>query len=234
MDKAYRNVSIFVVLILIGVQWGFYKNYTSQFPEFKGSTSIHHIHGALMMVWLVLLFVQPLLIMTGRNQLHRTIGKSSYVIGPLIIISLFLVGRAAYFNDIQRGAPMNINLAIRALDIRGLLSFALFWALAMINRKNSAVHMRYMIGTAILAIGPGVGRGLINSFGLSLWDGLAATDMIDIAIVSVLLGYDFYKKRNPTPYLIILAVLVVSAVIWQLRLSTPWQAFAGKWAALFY
>ena len=234
MDKAYRNVSIFVVLILIGVQWGFYKNYTSQFPEFKGNTTIHHIHGALMMIWLALLFVQPLLIMTGRNQLHRKIGKSSYVIGPLIIISLFLVGRAAYFNDIQSDAPMNINLAIRALDIRGFFSFALFWALAMINRKNSSAHMRYMIGTAMLAIGPGVGRGLMNSFGLSLWDALAITDVIDIVIASVLLGYDVYKRKNPAPYLVILAVLIVGAIMWQLRLSTAWQAFAGKWAALFY
>ena len=187
-----------------------------------------------MMIWLALLFVQPLLIMTGRNQLHRTIGKSSYVIGPLIIISLFLVGRAAYFNDIQSSAPMNINLAIRALDIRGFFSFALFWALAMINRKNSSAHMRYMIGTAMLAIGPGVGRGLMNSFGLSLWDALAITDVIDIVIVSVLLGYDVYKRKNPAPYLVILAVLIVGAIMWQLRLSTAWQAFAGKWAALFY
>ncbi len=86
---------------------------------------------------------------------------------------------------------MNINLAIRALDIRGFFSFALFWVLAI-------------------------------------------TDVIDIVIISVLLGYDFYKKKNPTPYLVILALLVASAIIRQLRLSTVWQAFAGKWAALFY
>jgi hypothetical protein len=94
--------------------------------------------------------------------------------------------------------------------------------------------MRYMIGTAMLAIGPGVGRGLMNSFGLSLWDALAITDVIDIVMVSVLLGYDVYKRKNPAPYLVILAVLIVGAIMWQLRLSTAWQAFAGKWAALFY
>jgi hypothetical protein len=234
MDKAYRNVSLFVILILIGVQWGFYKSYTSQFPEFKGFNSMHHIHGIFMMLWLGLLFVQPLLIMTGRNNLHRTIGKSSYVVGPLIIITLFLIGKTAYYSDIRQGAPMNINLAIRALDIRGFFSFAIFWSLAMINRKNSASHMRYMIGTAILAIGPGVGRGMIASFGLSLWDALAITDVIDIVIIAALLGYDVYKKNNYKPYLVILTVLVIGALIWQIRLSAPWQAFAGKWAALFY
>ncbi len=234
MDKAYRNISVFIFLIFIGVQWGFYKHYTSQFPEFKGLTTMHHIHGALMIIWLVLLFIQPLLILTGRNELHRTIGKSSYIVGPLIIISLFLIGRTAYYGDIRSGAPMNINLAVRALDIRGFFSFAILWYLAMANRKNSSSHMRYMIGTAILAIGPGIGRGLINSFGLTLWDALSITDLIDVLIIATLLGYDIYKKNNYRPYLVILGVLIASAALWQARLSPGWQAFAGKWAAWFY
>lgn len=234
MDKAYRNVSIFIVLILVGIQWGFYKSYTSQFPEFKGFTSIHHIHGALMMSWLVLLFVQPLLIMTGRNRLHRTIGKSSYIIGPLIIITLFMIGKVGYYNDLKNGLPMNITLAIRVLDIRGFFGFAILWALAMIYRKDSNAHMRYMIGTAILAIGPGVGRGLISTFGLSLWDSLAITNLIDISIAASLLGYDLYKKKDYKPFLVVLLVMVADGLLWQFRLSDAWQAFAGKWAALFY
>ena len=74
MLKIYRNTAIFIIVIMIGVQWGFYRTYTSEFPNFINKTTTIHIHGILLMMWLVLLVVQPLLISTGRRQLHRTIG----------------------------------------------------------------------------------------------------------------------------------------------------------------
>src|SRR5262245_56491274 len=96
MQKVYRNTAILIILIMFGVQWGFYQTYTSQFPNFINKTVTIHVHGILLMTWLVLLVVQPLLINTGRAKLHRTIGQVSYVLGPLIIISMFLVGRGSY------------------------------------------------------------------------------------------------------------------------------------------
>lgn len=233
MSHAYRNTIIFILLVLAGVQWGFYYSYTSHFPEFKGVSKTTHIHGMLMMTWLILLIVQPLLIMTGRQKLHRTIGKSSYVLGPLILVTIFLVGKIGYETDLK-AAPENINLAIRALDIRGFFMFGIFWALAMINRKNSDSHMRYMIATGILAIGPGIGRGLMGAFHMELWDALTVTDSIDMALALVLLGFDVYRNKNYKPYLVILLVMIASALLWQFRLSAPWQAFAGVWANLFY
>ena len=96
MQKVYRNTSILIILIMIGIQWGFYESYTSEFPNFKDKTPTIHIHGIFLMMWMVLLIVQPLLINTGRTQLHRTIGKVSWVLGPLIIVSMFMVGRGSY------------------------------------------------------------------------------------------------------------------------------------------
>ncbi|MCB0848427.1 MAG: hypothetical protein KDC20_01570, partial [Bacteroidetes bacterium] len=53
MVKTYRNTAIFIFLILVGVQWGFFKPYTSQFPHFKDSTPTIHIHGMLLMSWML-------------------------------------------------------------------------------------------------------------------------------------------------------------------------------------
>ena len=233
MLKIYRNISIFIILVLIGVQWGFYKNYTSQFPNFIDKTNIIHIHGALLMSWLVLLIVQPLLIQTGRTQLHRTIGKLSYVLGPLIIIFLFLVGKGSYWRHIGK-FPEHDVLAFIVLDSKGLISFAIFWALAMLYRKDSASHMRYMIATGILAIGPGVGRGLINSFGVWFGTAFTITDLIVLAIVGSLLGYDIYKKKNYKPFLVVFIVFLIGAFLWQVRDSDAWQSFAKSYVAMFY
>jgi hypothetical protein len=234
MGKVYRNTAIFIALIIFGVQWGFYRVYTSEFPDFKDNPTIDHIHGALMMTWMVLLVVQPLLISTGRANIHRQLGKISYVLGPILIISLFLIGKTGYWGDVARKIPSNESYATMVLDIRGLVCFAIFWALAMINRKNSAAHMRYMIGTGILAIGPGVGRGLISELGFSFHAALTVTDVVELAIPAVCLAYDIYKKKDYRPWLTITIVMLVSAILWQVKYSDAWQAFATKYAAWFY
>jgi hypothetical protein len=234
MEKVFRNTAIFIALIILGVQWGFYTVYTSQFPNFKDKSNMVHIHGALMMTWMLLLVLQPLLISTGRAEIHRTIGKLSYVLGPALIISLFLIGRSGYWHSVRENIPEKEAFTFMVLDIRGMLSFALFWALAMINRKNSASHMRFMIGTGILAIGPGIGRGLINEFGVSFHNSLTITDMVEIVIPAICLGYDIYRKKNYRPWLIILVVMVIGALLWQFKYTEAWQAFAAQYAKLFY
>jgi RsiW-degrading membrane proteinase PrsW (M82 family) len=232
MLKIYRNTAIFVILIMIGVQWGFYRTYTSEFPNFVDKTTTIHIHGILLMMWLVLLIVQPLLISTGRRQLHRTIGKVSYVLGPLIIIFLFLIGKGGYLRATGQ-IPEQENLATMVLDVRGLFTFAIFWALAMIYRKDSASHMRYMIATGIVAIGPGVGRGLISA-GIEFPMALTITDLMDLAIVGFLLGYDIYRKKNYKPFLVVFVIFLIGALLWQMRDSAAWQSFAKSYAAMFY
>ena len=39
--------------------------YLQYFPEFEKFTWLHHIHGALMASWIMLLVVQPVLIYKG-------------------------------------------------------------------------------------------------------------------------------------------------------------------------
>ena len=104
----------------------------------------------------------------------------------------------------------------------------------MLHRKQSNTHMRYMIATGILAIGPGVGRGLSSSFGLTVWDALAITDLLDLLIIGLLLGIDLYRKKNYKPFLTVFVVLLIGSVLWQLRDSSLWQSFAKTYATLFY
>ena len=232
MLNVYRNTALFMVLIIIGVQWGFYATYTSHFPHFKNATPTIHVHGALLMTWLLLLVAQPLLIHTGRAHLHRTIGKLSWLLGPAIIVSLYLIGRSGYHRALSV-VTEHENLTFIALDSRGLISFAIFWTLAMVNRKHPDVHMRYMISTGLLAIGPGIGRG-IATFGLSIGPALTITDLVDLVIVGLLLGYDIYRKKNYKPFLVVFCVFLAGTVLWQFRDTDLWQGIARWYAGAFY
>lgn len=233
MLKMYRYTSVFIIIIIIGVQWGFYKHYTSQFPDFINKTYTIHIHGALWMTWLSLLVLQPVLIATGRTTLHRRIGKVSYVLGPTLIFFLYLAGRESYWK-IMNSATEPVALKFIVLDSRGFFSFAVFWTLAMLYRKNPAAHMRYMIATGILAIGPGIGRGLVNSFNLDFDMVFKTLDLINLAIVGFLLGVDLYKRKNYKPFLVVFIVFLVGTILWQIRYTDTWQSFAKAYASIFY
>jgi hypothetical protein len=222
-----------MIIVIIGVQWGFHKNYLSQFPDFIDKTVVIHIHGALWMSWLILLIVQPFLIQTGRVQLHKNLGKLSYVIGPLLIMFLFLAGRGSYWGFMQN-ATEKMALKFMVLDTRGLFSFAIFWILAMYFRKNPPTHMRYMIATGILAIGPGFGRGLVNSFNFDFDTVFKGLDLLNIAIVGVLLGFDIYKGRNYRPFLVVFVCFTTAALLWQFRNSELWTTFARVYARWLY
>jgi len=231
MQKVYRNTAILIILIMFGIQWGFYQVYTSQFPNFVDKTVTIHVHGVVLMMWMVLLIIQPLLISTGRTRLHRNIGQVSWVLGPFVIFMLFLVGRNSYLRHTE--APQQEMLENIVLDMRGWISFAIFWALAMIYRKDSAAHMRYMIATGIIGIGPGVGRGLI-SLGVDFGTSITITDSIEVIIPAILLGYDIYKKKNYKPSLIIFIVFLIGGLLWQIRATDAWQSFAKAYASLLY
>ncbi len=231
--NVYRLTAIFIILIMIGIQWGFYQSYTSQFPTFENATTVIHIHGALLMIWLSLLVLQPMLIYYKKVKLHRSIGKSAYVLGPLIIISMFLVGKGSYWRGIAV-FPETDMLAALALDTRGLFSFAIFWALAMSYRKVPAAHMRYMIATGILGIGPGIGRGLQASFDVPFFTALTFTDVLSMVIVGVLLIVDLVKRNDYKPYLIVFLVILAGSSMWQISYSDSWQNFARGYANLLY
>lgn len=233
MEKAYKNVAFFFIIILAFVVWGFYRSYFSLFPSFTGITTAQHFHGIMMLSWFALLIAQPFLIRAKNYELHRKLGKVSYMLVPLLLLSIFLVSKASYIKALGFLSKEQAIGTI-ALNIPNLFAFATLYTLAMVNKKNPAFHMRYIIGTSLLLIGPGIGRAFIFYGGLPFPVGVEYALYITEIIAAGLIVYDYIKKNNVKPYIIILLVITAVHLTFHFQSSWWWQAVGGKFAQLFF
>ncbi len=228
-----NNIGFFFIAIWISALVGFHITYTIHFPDFKGFQAVQHFHGAILMAWFGMLIVQPFLIRYKKHELHRKIGKLGYILAPLVCYSIFLVTKMVYFREIAI-RPIPDVLGQISLDIPTIILFGLFYLLAMINRKNSSTHMRYMIATSLLMIGPGMGRALIIFGGLPFPVAVTAVIYLSEIIAFIFLLFDFFKKRNIKPFLTIFILLILNHICWAFQMSGWWQGFAELFVSAFF
>jgi len=227
MEKAYKHLGFFIILMLAVVVWGFYRTYFVLFPSFKGITTAMHFHGAMLLSWFLLLIIQPFLMRYGKVQLHRNVGKLSYVIMPLLIFSIFLMSRGQYLR-LASEVPHVENVAGIALSFPTIFAFAALYILALKNRGRTPYHMRYMISTALMMLAPGTGRALIIYGG---FEGVSAINyalLITEIVTLALVIYDAIKKNAYRPFLNALLIFIALHLIWLGRYTSAWQAIGEK------
>ena len=139
MEKKYKAIGYWFLLLIPLAIIAFYKPYFQFFPSFVGIRSSLHIHTFIASSWILLLIAQPLLVLKKKFNSHRTLGKISYI--PLMI------------NVAQSPFPKALFFSVADLTL-----LIIFYGLAIYNKNNVQLHMRYMILTAIVFLGPTVGR----------------------------------------------------------------------------
>jgi hypothetical protein len=197
MEKSYRNLGYFFLLLIPLIFLGFYKTYIVQFPTFeKVKHTFIHIHAGIATVWVTLIIVQPFFIVNKKLAWHRKLGKLSYFIFPSLMLSFI----PSIINNLNSDTP---RYAFFAIGDGSLL--ILFYYLAIKYRKKSSLHMRYMIAAAMVLLGPTVGRILPNIFGFS---DLATQNIQFTIIQSILIAliiFDISNRKKYYPYLIAIA-----------------------------
>ncbi len=93
--------------------------------------------------------------------------------------------------------------------------------------------MRYMIGTSLLMIAPGLGRALIIYYGQSLDKAVNVTNYIAISIAASLLLNDILKRRYYIPFTMVLIIVGFTHLMWELRLTQLWQPIGRAIASIF-
>lgn len=128
----------FFVAMLIAF-WPSYFSRITQQPSYHA-----HAHGLAMILWCAMLIAQASLVRLGRPALHRQLGKLSYVLVPLIVITTVNFIHFRVQGVTQLG---NLGLYLLALILNALVVFVILFGLAIYYRRDRAMHSRYMLCT---------------------------------------------------------------------------------------
>lgn len=204
----------FVAITLIGF-------WTTYFSNIAGVPIEFHVHAVTALVWLALLLLQTWSIQNGKNQLHKTTGKASFLLFPLLILGfVMIVNRAAARFGHKLSEPEPIELSIGAITLVSIAAYLVLYALALKNRRNVKLHGGYMLATPLILFeSPGsraTGKWLNwPSFDdrtpfQTFADSIAALDAI--ALVAAIAIY-LTDRKHGAPWLLASGFLVVQSIV---------------------
>ncbi|WP_447637058.1 hypothetical protein [Flavobacterium microcysteis] len=198
MEKQNKILLWFFIAVVILSLAGFFNTYIRFFPNLDKFPFIIHIHFLAFVSWFALIVIQPILIRQKNTQLHRKIGKISYFIAPILVITILMLVK----NQAQRELPISENdAAIKTfMGLLDAVSFSVYYIIAMINRRNLRWHVAFLMAATLVVFNPGMSR-LLNQmqFGLGLWAAVVLPFIVSIGIIV----FEKIKLKKPilkSPY----------------------------------
>ncbi len=219
----YKYAWVYFALAAAVIIAGFFPSF---FPRLKQTDISHHIHGMSATGWLLLLIIQPYLYTRGNLQLHRKLGKLSFVLMPLLVIGgsrmvqLMIQSKAFY-------PPLEVY-RLSFIDVVSMIAFVWFYSMAIYHRRSTGLHARYMAATVILLVPPGFVRflfniGAVDSFGVGLH---ISSIVLEIALLLLLLDDKGRDGKFSKPYMLMLGIIVF------LHVCIPFVANWAWWQVL--
>jgi hypothetical protein len=217
MQSAYRNIGYLLLLLPLVVIAGFWIPYFSEIPRFEPSiTTAVHVHALLLFAWVALLVIQPLAIRSSSIALHRILGKVSYFLMPLVVISAIAMLRKEYLEHLANGMIVVAARSAEYLSSFQVTLFAAFYCLAVarIRMRDLAEHMRYMICIALVLLPAGLARTLGYWFNVSQ----VSSQTVSLAVIDLCLFFlvIFDRRRNHSarPYGVAIAAYFILEAGW--------------------
>ncbi|MFD1820545.1 hypothetical protein SAMN04515674_104105 [Pseudarcicella hirudinis] len=157
----FEKSAIFYVPLIIFILGGFWRGYFSRFfnwEQFSKITFYTHFHFLMVSLWVVLLIIQPILIRQKKVAIHKKLGRISYILMPLIFVSVLLLFHSRHKPN-GEGVDLDFFIPLKDLIIMGIAYF-----IAIKYRKRFDIHARAMIATGIPFIEPALSRLMSHNF----------------------------------------------------------------------
>jgi len=194
----YPNAHLWMVLPLLIATTGFYFTYWSVIF----TVPFHqHLHGLTATAWYALLIVQPWLQKRGNVLLHRKVGFVGLFLAGAVVFSALQIVRNNLTND--NLAPV-LRYGLTWGDFLFLTGFTHAVLMAMWRSRDTAVHARYMIASAIWALLPALSRliyfPLVITFGfpapVSFLTVVYLSAVLVLVWTGILVAADYRRDRR--------------------------------------
>ncbi|MDP2413140.1 hypothetical protein [Daejeonella sp.] len=213
----YGNAYLYFILAAVLTIFAFFPSY---FNRLTSTDNAHHFHGITATLWLVLLIIQPFLYKTGNLKWHRRIGKLSFLLVPLIILSALNMVQIMLIR--KDSFPPFVPYQLAFIDFVTLIQFLLFYILAIYKRKEIQLHARYIACTVLGPLIPALTRLLFQFPIINNFDKSLNISYIIIETVLVLLLLD--DKRTGMihlPYLLALVLFILQHLL--MNFVSQWE-----------
>ena len=226
------------LIVLASVFLGFSRTYFLK-PWFPEAASLappepffFYVHGVCFTAWIILLVVQPVLVANRRVDLHRRVGWFGAVLAAVVVVvgaigALLAAHRPGGFIGVP--VPPEQFLLTPVTD---LALFAVFVVLAIVSRRDTQSHKRFMLLATIGLLDAAVIRwplgDMTAGIGASPW---TRTDIcVDLFLVPMII-WDILSRGRVHRVTLIGGLAVIASQSLRVLLSETsiWMNVAG-WA----
>ena len=225
-DKSgYYFIGLVVIALL-----GFWPSYFSKIFDGTETYSFYfHFHATMMSLWILTLIIQPILIRNKKLTLHKFIGKVSYLLMPLLFLSVILLTHYRVQDHILMVNNEKLYGPHLIVPFKDLLILGTAYIIAIVYRHDVNIHARAMIATGIVFIEPSLIRFIKYAI---IKDGNIAYFCTIGLVYSLLIGLIILERKQKKgkwifPLILGLYIIVHSILIFKVRMGI-WETFA-KW-----
>ncbi len=213
MNK-YKTLYKWMLIPMIIMQFGIFKDYWGDFSENAWSVHIHYWTGT---IWYFYLIIQPYFATHGQIARHRTNGIiGMFLAGGVCLTALSMMNRDIVTAQKALETPDQFGpfqpwffFGVAAVEIVMMTAFGYAVIKSILHRKEIENHSWWLISTVFIIMMPALGRGIQN-----IYVGMHIKEWPDINIIiplyytqALIIGmllfgsWKYQKLKHPATYL---------------------------------
>ena len=210
----YKSLHLWMILPMIVMQLGIYRDYWGDFSDNAWSVHIHYITGT---IWYLYLIIQPWFATHGQMARHRTNGIiGMFIAGGVCLTALSMMNRDIVNTQRAVELPEKFGpfepwffFGVAAIEIVMMTAFGYAVIKSIIHRKQVENHAWWLISTVFIIMMPALGRGIQNIFiaiNIKQWPDIDIVSPVYITqaiIIGMLLlgAWKYQKLKHPATFL---------------------------------
>jgi hypothetical protein len=221
VSMPYRYAPYFVGFVLLVIMAGFWASY---FAAQRAIPIAFHVHAVSSMIWLALLIVQQVAVQRRAVELHRILGKASFVLFPFLIFGfVMIINRAASRFAVREdaeiaalGPAFGVGMGV------AIAAYLTLFFLALKHRRNVKLHAGYMLATPLILFESPFSRVMGNFLP---WMNVIGSDypyvILDTIMISNMLAIAFAlvvyarNRKHGAPWLVAAGfIMLQSLTMW--------------------